>query len=390
MHGVEISPSKERVIAGGVSTCVVGLARLLSEAGEEVSVVTNDRAFRETGNRTLDFAPSWGTAYLIRVRGKYGGIRYSASYLSGSLRLIKRLREDGKIDVLHGHSGTLGLALTTGAAAKLAGIPAVHSLYSPIRCPSEVTPFHRLVLGNIKRFIVLSHNTLVSLANVGVPSTRIKIVPPYVDFAFFKRNAEGKALRRELGIEDDFVILFLGNLTKTKGIDTLVEALSLVKSKSPKFRLLSGIELSCTGTPRREEEIAARIRELDLSENLINLGLVRNMPQLMSAADVTVAPFRNTYGVADYPIAVLESMAVGTPVITTRVGGLPEIIDNKQNGILIEPADVNGLSNEILNLMNHPEERARLSENAASFVRNKFRANETLEKTRQAYKEALE
>lgn len=109
----------------------------------------------------------------------------------------------------------------------------------------------------------------------------------------------------------------------------------------------------------------------------------------MDAADVVVAPFQDTYGVADYPLVVIESMAVGTPVITTTVGGIPEIVNNGENGILINPDTPLILSREIIKLIENPEERREIGKRAASFVREKFPEKEIIETTKQVYEGAI-
>ena len=96
------------------------------------------------------------------------------------------------------------------------------------------------------------------------------------------------------------------------------------------------------------------------------------MPGLISASDTLVAPFIDTYGPSDYPLPVLEAMAVGKPVIATKIGGLPEIIENMKNGILIPPNDVNALVKSLEYLINNRYLQNSLGSNAAALIREKF------------------
>ena len=390
MHGVEMSPSKENVIAGGIPNSVIRLAKALSSIDTKTILVTNDRKFREIGEKTNGFTLPWADVQLILIDGKYANIKYLLKYLFKTVRKLKKINEEERLDILHGHSGHLGLTIVTEVASRFTEIPAVHTIYCPVKTESKACFFYKYFLKNIKKIIAISENVKTSLNKIGIPSDKIEVIPPILDFSVFKSDVGGKNLRSALNINDDeFVILYLGNLTKTKGIDMILDAMSMVKNRYSNIRLLSGIELTHSGTDKRKKEISSKIKTYNLAQNIIELGLITNVEKVMDAADVVVAPFQNTYEVADYPLTILESMAVGTPVITTTVGGIPEIINNGENGILINPDDSLALSREITNLIDNPIKRREIGKRAASFVRKKFPEEKITEVTKQVYEEIL-
>lgn len=389
MHGVEMGPSKENVIAGGVPNSVIRLAKALNNSGMKPILVTNDRKFREIGEKTNGFTLPWADVHFIFISGKYANIKYLVKYLIKTIQKVKKITENEKLDIIHGHSGHLGLAIVTAAVSRFTGIPAVHTIYCPINTKSNMCLFYKFFLKDVKRIIAISENVKQSLNEIGISSNKIAVIPPIVDFSIFNPNVDGENIRDVFGIGDEFAILFLGNLTKTKGIDTVLDALNMVKKQYPNFRLLSGIELTHSGTDIRKNEILNKIKAYNLTQNIIELGLIKNVENFMAAADVVVAPFQDTYGVADYPLVVMESMAVGTLVITTRVGGIPEIVNNEGNGILIDPNNPLALFHEIIKLIENPEERRKIGKISACFVKRKFPEKEIIETTKQVYEKVL-
>lgn len=390
MHGVEMGPSKENVIAGGVPNSVIRLAKALSSIEIKTILVTNDRKFREVGEITDNFMLPWVDVQPILIDGKYGSIEYTVKYHFKTVRKIKQINKERSLDIIHGHSGHSGLAITTEIASRVTETPAVHTIYSPVKKGMK-SFLYRYFFRGIKKIIAISDNVKVSLNEIGISNKKIEVIPPVIDFSVFKPDVGGENVRSALNINDDeFAILYLGNLTKTKGIDIVLDAMSVVKKQYPNIRLLSGIELTHSGTDTRKKEILSKIKTHNLAQNIIELGLITNVERVMDAADVVVAPFRNTYSVADYPLAILDSMAVGTPVITTRVGGIPEIINNSENGILINPDDPLALSQEIINLIENPRERREIGKRATSFAREKFSEKKITELTKQVYEEVIQ
>ena len=111
------------------------------------------------------------------------------------------------------------------------------------------------------------------------------------------------------------------------------------------------------------------------------------MAELMAASDILVAPFLNTNGPSDYPLPVLEAMGVGKAVIASNVGGIPEIISNMENGILVKPKDANSLSNAIITLLGDDKLRHELGKKASAFVLNNFSIEKITKQTESVYEE---
>lgn len=131
------------------------------------------------------------------------------------------------------------------------------------------------------------------------------------------------------------------------------------------------------------------VSEFNLKDYIIELGLIQNVSDIINASDIIVAPFQHTFDVADYPLTVLEGMAVGIPVITTGVGGIPEVIVNKKTGFLVNYEDYNDLAEKIMYLIKESSIRKEIGKNASIFVREKFSEDLILDLTKQMYTEIL-
>jgi len=386
MHGVEISPSKEKVIAGGVPKSVVCLARCLNGVGVNTILVTNDRQYRETGKKTTDFILPGTDVHLFLIDSKYGSVKYAVMYLIKSIRKIQQINRGENIDVIHGHSGHIELAIVTAMASRLTKLPAIHTVYCPVEKNDRMVPIYKYCSRGLEKIIAISNNVKRSLIEIGISDKKIEVIPPLIDFSKFKPGG-GRDLRNKLHIgEDEFVLLYLGNLTKTKGLELILEALRIIKNRHPSVKLLSGLELSCSGNKVRESEIFKRIGSYGLSPNVIELGLIPNVEEAMATADIVVAPFENTYDVADYPLTILEAMAMGVPIVTSNVGGIPEVIEDKETGVLINNNDPSVLAQEILKLLDDPEKRRKIGKNAAISIRKKLPQEEIIELTKSLYK----
>ena len=207
-----------------------------------------------------------------------------------------------------------------------------------------------------------------------------------IELQNFRSDFTPKVRRNDIHLEQgDFVLLFSGRVTQEKGILELIEAMNLVVNY-PDIKLLV-IGSSFYGNANNENEFARLLKQKAelLKERIIFTGFIpySDMPNYLSMADIAVIP-----SVWDdpFPTTVLEAQAMGLPIITTRRGGIPEEVTEK-NAILL-PTDehfVENLTNTIIDLYEHPEKRKQMA--AASLERSKLFDKETYAKN---FFEALE
>jgi glycosyltransferase involved in cell wall biosynthesis len=162
-----------------------------------------------------------------------------------------------------------------------------------------------------------------------------------------------------------------------------------VVSRNPQARLI----LACGDTNdwyiRRRKLLLEKIVKLGIQSNISELGIVKDVAWLIASSDLVVIPFVDNYSIADRPLTVLEAMACGKPVIATKIGGIPEIIQNNVNGILVEPNDRDGLEKAICQLLSDEDFGNKIGSNAASHIRENYDLNSVSKKLEAIYGELL-
>jgi glycosyltransferase involved in cell wall biosynthesis len=166
------------------------------------------------------------------------------------------------------------------------------------------------------------------------------------------------------------IILSVGRLVEKKGFQDLLQALLIVKEKGELFR--------CTiyGDGPLGEQLEKWIEDHGMTGEVMLKG-DRTQKELISifqsATFFALTPAQTEDGDRDgIPNVLVEAMAVGLPVITTAVAGIPELVDHNQNGLLYQPHDVDGISSGILELLSNPEKRKLLGDVASQKVKDQF------------------
>jgi glycosyltransferase involved in cell wall biosynthesis len=162
--------------------------------------------------------------------------------------------------------------------------------------------------------------------------------------AFMDSDLTREEARTQLGLpeKDAFVYGTVGRLAETKGQRILLEAFSKVYEKYPESWLI------LAGKGRLESELRELAIELDIQERVLFLGYRTDIPAVLRACDVFVLP-----SIAEgLPGALLEAMATGIPVIASRVGGVPEILNSPDAGTMVSPSSVGELTTAMERLGN--------------------------------------
>jgi glycosyltransferase involved in cell wall biosynthesis len=168
--------------------------------------------------------------------------------------------------------------------------------------------------------------------------------------------AERAARRLELDLPlDRPVVAITGQVSEVKGIWEFVEAADQLRQTNAVFAVL-GDDLRTQGALRRDME--AKVEALGLHDRFRFLGFRRDAPELVQAFDVVTVPSR----VEPFGLASLEAMAAGRPVVASRVGGIPEVVRDDLDGILVPPNDAKSLADGISRLLENPEQRVMMGD----------------------------
>jgi glycosyltransferase involved in cell wall biosynthesis len=270
------------------------------------------------------------------------------------------------------------------AMIRLSGTRCVYHLHGRgVAASIEKAPWQRHLyhFAFARAFVIVLGGTLRDDVKDVAPKDRIFVVPNGIQDT---TALEPDACRRRPATlhHSPPRVLFLSNLLKEKGPLILLEALSIVAERGIRF------EAQLAGAwryPISEESLGEQVRRLGLQNRVALLGPVYGAPKarLLSEADVFVLPTYHRHEAL--PLAVIEAMMHGLAVITTRVGALPEIIADQENGELIEPGNVAQLASALEKLLTDPELRARYGRAA----RRKYEADLTAQRFELRLKEAL-
>lgn len=264
-------------------------------------------------------------------------------------RLFRRLR----VDVLHTHHFNQLFYSVLGA--KLLGIRIIHTEHDT---EIQKRPRLRLALGLLSRFcyrMIAIGSDIATMfeTQIGIPAHKIEIVRAGVNLSTYNQNRS--AARQSLGLrEQDRVVVIVARLYPEKNHLLLLRAFAEVTREVENARLL------IVGEGTERAAIRATIDELGLTHEVQLLGVRRDVALILAASDV-FALSSNREGL---PIAILEAMAAGCPVVATRVGDVPEVVRDGFNGYLVPPQDQMALAQALVTTLNDPQQAATLGANA--------------------------
>lgn len=360
----------ESPLIGGHENNVVRLSKGLYNRNHRIIIITTP-SIHSRGNKDRIINLDWGTVYSLSVAGPYGSMQYGLDYIRKSAKIIKRLRNQEHFDLVFGHSGYPILGLLTGTVGKLLSLPSVHALYCPLQ--GEATDFFaRMYLPHIDYIISLSTNTKDSLINIGIPTERIGILPPALELQKASSIPTGGAKNACESADASPTALYLGDLSETRGLPVLLNAVHHVAQEYPEFRLLLAVNIPLERYMREPLAIKETIQSLKLTDNVVPIGIVKDIFKVMESSDMFIAPYSDIESIADYPVSILEAMAVGTPIIASSVGGIPEFIKHRQNGILVTPGSSSELADAIRYLIENPDTAERMGGEGTKTVQERF------------------
>ena len=206
-----------------------------------------------------------------------------------------------------------------------------------------------------------------------LPFTKNKIDVIYNGISNFETLSRREARLILHSKEKEKIILFsLSELHNNKGIDIALKALALLPSA-----VREKIIYTVAGDGEERENLQKFISDLGISESVRFLGSVPDAKKLLSGADIFLFPSRTE----NLPYAILEAGVAELPIIATSVGGIPEIVHDMQNGILIHPRNPKEIAEAILYLLDHPEKQKEFGQEIKKTVTNFFSLEKMLSET---------
>jgi glycosyltransferase involved in cell wall biosynthesis len=258
-----------------------------------------------------------------------------------------------------GHAAGVG-----GRAARRANVP-IQIISRRVEFPIKANPFSRKKYAEADAVVAISESIRGVLIKGGVPPDRIEVIPSGIDFSPFTEVTEKDFLRREFGFAaDDFLVGIVAHLDDDKGHKTLIDAARFLKAVSPKIKIV------IVGSGSLEIELAEQARGLGVNDLVFFLGFREDVPRILASLDLFVLT-SNAEGLGS---SIMDAMASRLPVVATWVGGIPEVVVDRETGLLIPPRRPEDLAEAILKLYNDRALARRLGTRGFEVVHQKFSA----------------
>jgi glycosyltransferase involved in cell wall biosynthesis len=393
---------------GGVGTYTFELTRHLPK-NVEIHVVTPKRQSfgMQKMSRNSELIENIGdNVHIHYVSVAKGSFMYNAEFQYACLKQVPKIIKEEKIDVIHSHQAhmpdlllmfrklnanivtTVHTTIKFQRTATTASHRNLSELENSERATYYLYPFLRiaeeLYVKRKRNYITPSFYMAKWLKKNFSIATNVDVIPNCVDVSDDHSSSETELLETLIpkGSRGKRIILYSGRLLAMKGVDDLVTAIPKISKLIGKNELLF-----IFAGPGDYSRYRLKLDKLNVKSDYLFTGSLPrdNLIKLIRKSELAVLPSYNE----NCPYAILESMACGTPVVASNVGGIPEIITNEVDGLLVEPGHPDILAKAIAMLLSDKSFRNILGQQAKSKIANNFSWQANIPKYLKCYSEAL-
>lgn len=298
-------------------------------------------------------------------------------------RLLHRLLRENRVNIVHVHGSKAGLV--GRPAALLAGVPAVVMTVHNSVLHDHLPRWKVNMLVSSERILAFFTSQIIAVSEALRREliTRHRVGPDRVVTVYngiapeiFSAGTGREYLERLAGIPPGRVIVgTVARLAPQKGLQHLIRAASLLAAGNSKAVFV------IVGDGPLREDLKSQVRMLNLEDRFFFTGQRQDVHRLMSCFDLFVLPSL-TEGL---PLTILEAMAAGRPVVATRVGGIPEVVEDGVSGLLVEPGDAGGLARAVAFLAGSGEVAQRMGRRGRIKVIEQFTTGKMVRETEKIY-----
>jgi len=277
-------------------------------------------------------------------------------------------------DIIHANFPSPYIACLASTISRIRGVRAVltwHNDLPPVTRMARilVTAHDRLVLPlYLPQFssIIATSKLYAETSHIlEARKDRVVVIPNGVDTQRFNPEIPGEEIRHRLGVDREKIVLFVGALTqwhRYKGLDVLIQAMALMRDQVPEARLV------IVGAGQLETEYRQLVSRHGLTSCVIFAGNVPDdeLPKYYACSDMLALPSKDRS--EGFGLTILEANATGKPAIGSAVGGIPSVIMNEYNGLLVPPSDPEALARAIARVLVDEDLLEQLGRNARSFA----------------------
>lgn len=313
-------------------------------------------------------------------------------------RQIKKIIDEFKPDIVHTHaakSGTLGRL-----AAYHAGVPVILHTFHGHVFHSYFNPIKTRIFLEIERYLATKSSTIIAISNKQkeelcyeykiAPENKFSVVPLGFDLErfFFDKETKRNAFRNKYGLkENNIAVGIIGRLVPVKNHSLYLKAIKMAIEKNPAIK---GIII---GDGESRDQIENEAKELGLAisyesaqnGDVLFTSWIKEIDQALPGLDIVALTSHNE----GTPVSLIEAQAAGVPIVSTRVGGIEDIVMEQETALLSGPGDSKKLAENILTLSIDINLRDEMSKKGKNHVSNKFTYNRLVEDMRFLYRNLL-
>lgn len=310
-------------------------------------------------------------------------IKIGSNYSPGSMLRVRGLIKASGFNIVHSHFlhdlWLLSPALWRLSQVKL--FATCHMLFSRTRKKDWA---HQLIYGRLEKLIALTQTAKqFHLKCLPVSPEDIVVIPNGLDLPRFSPERYSRTtIREEFGVKDEEPLVgSIGRLDQGKGQEELIRAAREVVKEFPNCRfLIVGEETKGEGKDFRRK-MQNLVKDFELEKNVIMAGFRTDTPEILKALDVFVFPsYKETFG-----MSLLEAMAMETPIVATDSGGVPEVLDYGNCGILVPPRQAEPLAVAIKEHLSNSELSKQMAAQARKRVEERYDLNLVLDRIEKLY-----
>jgi len=353
---------------GGITSYLLSLAKGLKKAGHQVYVASS-------GGNSLTKFTEQGIIFIsipIRTKSEINIFRLLPSFM-----ILRRHCREKNITVIHANTRvTQVLACLVSAGTGIPFVSTCHGFF-------KNRLFRRLAPCWGSRVIAISESVRSHCVDdLGLKDSRVSVVYSGIDSEGLRLPV--KVNRAELrekycpGLAGPLVSV-VARLSAEKGHPFLIRAMKAVSARVP------GIRLLIVGDGKTAGALKALVSELGLEKTIVFVPVVAAIREIYYISDICVLPsLQEGLG-----LGLMEAMAWGKPVIGSAVGGIKNLIRDGENGLLVRPADPDGLAAAILELLERPDRAATMGNNARLFIEKQFPLENMVRGTEEVYRQCV-
>ena len=308
---------------------------------------------------------------------------------SGKIFLeLVRVFKKSNIQIIHAHK--YKDTILAVPAAKLCGIPhvvrTVHGLREPFKGLQDLKmSLYKSMERGVHRYCVDSiigvSSQIERLYKAEGECSRVTCIRNGIDLDGESVQTDRWRTRKDLGVDSGTCLIgTMGRLTPVKGIPYLLQAAKML------LRQGANVKVLIVGDGSIKPDLMTQTRQLGISEHVVFLGHREDTKELVQAMDIFVLPSLSE----GIPMALLEAMAASRAVVASRVGGVPEMMEDEVEGFLVEPMDVNGLTERCLRLIQTPDMARKMGQTAKARVERDFSSENMAHQVAVLYKDLVE